>query len=224
MRRNRIFVVLVTCAFAMALYAAGPAERPAAAQAVQEAAGPATQADDLQWSYRIDRYKLGGDSGAARGEVIYYFKCWMCHNQYTKSAPYLKDLYKHATLESGQPVGDDTVAAQIKNGAPGMPSFRTSLTDTDIADLLAYFREGKCCVEGENPPMNSWYQASAHQWPVQSGVSGGARGAVRIPSGDTPEGVMMQLIAPNGVRTTVLLIRRFFAWRDEFHAAFGINS
>ncbi len=203
MRRNRIFVVLVTCAFAMALYAAGPAERPAAAQAVQEAAGPATQADDLQWSYRIDRYKLGGDSGAARGEVIYYFKCWMCHNQYTKSAPYLKDLYKHATLESGQPVGDDTVAAQIKNGAPGMPSFRTSLTDTDIADLLAYFREGKCCVEGENPPMNSWYQASAHQWPVQSGVSGGARGAVRIPSGDTPEGVMMQLIAPNGVRTTV---------------------
>ncbi len=22
----------------------------------------------------------------------------------------------------------------------------------------------------------------------------------------------------------VLLIRRFFAWRDEFHAAFGINS
>ena len=105
MRRNRIFVVLFTSAIAMALYAGGLMERPVAAQAaVQGASDSTTPADDLQWSYRIDRYKLGGESGAARGEVIYYFKCWMCHNQYTKSAPYLKDLYKHATLESGQPV------------------------------------------------------------------------------------------------------------------------
>ncbi len=27
-----------------------------------------------------------------------------------------------------------------------------------------------------------------------------------------------------GTQLSVLLIRRFFAWRDEFHAAFGINS
>jgi streptogramin lyase len=38
---------------------------------------------------------------------------------------------------------------------------------------------------------------------VQSGLSGGATGIVRVASGDSPEGVMVQLIAPNGVRTTV---------------------
>src|SRR6266853_224109 len=191
MMKRRVVVTLLTSVIALALFSGGSiSQRVRAQDASQAVHGPAeamTNVDPLQWSYRIDRYQLAGDSGTARGEIIYYFKCWMCHNQYTKSAPYLKDLYKHVTLESGQPVGDETVAAQIKNGAPGMPSFRTSLTDTDIADLLAYFREGKCCVEGENPPMNSWYQASAHQWPVQSGVSGGARVAVRSPSGDTPE-------------------------------------
>jgi len=201
MRNYRILGVLL--AFVMAVYASGPMGRPAAAQTSQVAPAANTPVDDLQWSYRIDRYKLAGDSGAARGEIIYYYKCWMCHNQYTRGAPYLKDLYKHATLESGKPVDDDTVSAQIKNGGPGMPSFRTSLTDSDVADLLAYFREGKCCVEGENPPLNPWYQAPARKWPVQTSVSGGARGTVRVPSGDTPEGVMMQLIAPNGVRTTV---------------------
>src|SRR6266436_1289787 len=159
--------------------------------------------DDLQRSLRLDTYKILGDSGAARGEIIYYYKCWMCHNQYTKGAPYLKDLYQHSTLESGQPVGDETVAAQIKNGGPGMPAFHTSLSDADVADLVAYIREGKCCVEGENPPKNPWYQAEEHKWPVQSATAGGAHGAVKIPNGDTPEGVMMQLVAPNGVRTTV---------------------
>jgi len=207
MFRHRVFAILFTSAIALALYAGGPVKHPAAAQAAPQAATPAADAatpvDPLQWSYRIDRYKLAGDSGAARGEIIYYYKCWMCHNKYTKGAPYLKDLYKQSTLDSGEPVGDDTVTAQIKNGGPGMPAFHTSLTDADVADVVAYIREGKCCVEGENPPKNPWYLAEEHKWPVQTATSGGAHGSVKIPSGDTPEGVMMQLIAPNGVRTTV---------------------
>src|SRR6267154_2533068 len=208
MWKHRMFVVLFTSAIASALYAAGPMKHPAAAHAApqaspQVAAAATTTVDDLQWSYRIDRYNLAGESGAARGEIIYYYKCWMCHNQYTKGAPYLKDLYKHTDLESGQPVGDDTVTAQIKNGGAGMPAFRTSLSDSDLADVVAYIREGKCCVAGENPPKNPWYRAEEHKWPVQNSVSGGAQGTVRIAAGDTPEGVMMQLIAPNGVRTTV---------------------
>ena len=84
-----------------------------------------------------------------------------------------------------------------------MPAFRTSLSDTDIADLVAYFHSGKCCVEGENPPANPWYRAETQKWPVQSGLTGGATGTVRIASGDSPEGVGVQLVAPNGVRTTV---------------------
>ena len=58
-------------------------------------------------------------------------------------------------------------------------------------------------MEGENPPVNPWYQAETKKWSVQSGLTGGATGIVRIKSGDSPEGVGVQLIAPNGVRTTV---------------------
>ncbi|MGH9679129.1 MAG: c-type cytochrome, partial [Candidatus Acidiferrales bacterium] len=159
--------------------------------------------DDLQRSYRLDHYLLLANSGAARGENIYFFKCWMCHNKYARTGPYLKSLYQHESLMSGDPVTDENVAKKIKEGGPGMPSFGATLTDNDINDLETYFKEGKCCYEGENPPPNPWYTAETHPWPVQTGLSGGARGTVRVVSGDSPEGVGVQLVAPNGVRTTV---------------------
>src|SRR5260370_36573490 len=84
-----------------------------------------------------------------------------------------------------------------------MPAFHYILCDSDVADLIAYIHSGKCCVEGENPPMNPWYRAETHKWSVQSGLTGGATGVVKIKSGDSPEGVGVQLVAPNGVRTTV---------------------
>ena len=167
------------------------------------AAAADVSTDDLQRSRRLDTYTILADSGAARGENIYFYKCWMCHNQYTKSAPLLKDLFQRENLTSGDPVNDDNVTAKIKEGGAGMPSFRTSLSDADISDLVAYFHSGKCCTEGENPPANPWYRAETQKWPVQSGLAGGATGMVRIASGDSPEGVGVQLVAPNGVRTTV---------------------
>ncbi len=171
-----------------------------------KAAAPAdisTATDDLQRSLRLDTYRILADNGPARGENIYFYKCWMCHNQYAKSAPLLKDLFQRESLTSGDPVSDDNVTAKIKEGGAGMPAFRTSLSDADVADLVAYFHSGKCCVEGENPPANPWYRAETQKWPVQSGLTGGATGMVRIASGDSPEGVGVQLVAPNGVRTTV---------------------
>jgi streptogramin lyase/cytochrome c5 len=159
--------------------------------------------DDLQRSTRHDSYRVIADSGAGRGENIYFYKCWMCHNQYAKTGPYLKELFKHTELMSGDPVNDQTVAAKIKEGGPGMPSFGTTLDDSEIADLITYFKEGKCCVEGENPAANPWYRAATNKWTVQSDLSGGATGVVRIASGDSPEGIGVQLVAPNGVRTTV---------------------
>src|SRR6266699_84387 len=202
-------VLLVSLAAGVALFLVGamawlavanaaPKPKPAADADKDKAA-----VDDLQRSLRLDTYRIEGDSGAARGEVIYAFKCWMCHNQYTKSAPYLADLYKRPTLVSGSPVTDENVAAKIKEGGPLMPSNSHNLSDSDVADLAAYIRSGKCCVEGENPPMNPWYKAETHKWPVQSGLTGGATGMVKIKNGDSPEGVGIQLIAPNGVRTTV---------------------
>jgi streptogramin lyase/mono/diheme cytochrome c family protein len=162
-----------------------------------------TATDDLQRSRMLDTYKVVADSGAGRGENIYFFKCWMCHNQYAKTGPLLKDLYQRKNLVSGAAVSDESVIAKIKEGGAMMPAFKFSLSDADIADLQAYFHSGKCCADGENPPLNPAYRAETKKWPVQSGLNGGATGLVRIKSGDSPEGVAVQLVAPNGVRTTV---------------------
>jgi streptogramin lyase/mono/diheme cytochrome c family protein len=184
---------LVALALGMGVLAVAPAF----------AADTATAVDNLQRSLQLDTYRVVADSGAGRGENIYFFKCWMCHNQYAKSAPLLKDLYQRKNLVSGAPVSDDSVTAKIKEGGAMMPAFKFSLSDTDIADLRAYFHSGKCCADGENPPLNPAYKAETQKWPVQSGLTGGATGMVKVKSGDSPEGVGVQLVAPNGVRTTV---------------------
>jgi streptogramin lyase/mono/diheme cytochrome c family protein len=186
--------IRVSLAIALALVAAGAMTWLRTAQAAD------TQliTDDLQRSLLLDTYRVVADNGAGRGENIYFYKCWMCHNQYAKSAPLLKNLYTRTN-----PPTDDAVTAHIKDGGPGMPAFKFSLTDGDIADLRAYFHSGKCCVEGENPPINPYYKAETNKWPVQSGLHGGAVGVVKIKSGDSPEGVGVQLVAPSGVRTTV---------------------
>jgi virginiamycin B lyase len=201
--QHRLLAILVT--LGMALSAGRPLGRSAQAGPPDSRGlpGEQTPVDDLERSFRIDSYQLVAKEGAARGETIYRYKCWVCHNQYQKSAPQLTDLYKRPNLLSDEPVNDQTVSAQIKNGNPGMPSFRTTLSDSDIADLVSYLRGGKCCREEQNPQANPWYRASAEQWPVQNTLSGGARGVVRVASGDSPEGIAVELIAPNGVRTTV---------------------
>ena len=99
--------------------------------------------DYLQRSLLLDTYRIVADSGAGRGENIYFYKCWMCHNQYAKTGPYLKELFKHSQLMSGDPVTDENVAAKIKEGGPGMPAFGTTLNDADVADLITYMKEGK---------------------------------------------------------------------------------
>jgi len=198
-RDVRSKTILVLLAIGMALFIAAAMPWPQTAVAAEKD----TITDDLQRSLKLDTYRIVADSGAGRGETIYFYKCWMCHNQYTKTAPLLKDLYQHKTLATGGAVNDDTVTAKIKEGGAMMPAFKFSLSDADIADLRAYFHSGKCCVEGENPPANPFYQAETHKWPVQSGLNGGATGVVKIKSGDSPEGVGVQLVAPSGVRTTV---------------------
>src|ERR1700675_1516721 len=113
-RKYRPAAILMTLAIATALILVGTAGFlgvvQAAPQQAQAASAKVMHTDDLQRSAKLDHYKLLADSGASRGENIYFFKCWMCHNQYAKSAPLLKDLYKHEVLTSGDPVNDDTVA------------------------------------------------------------------------------------------------------------------
>ena len=101
-----------------------PSKAVAAPKNSQSGSATDTQVDGLQRSYRLDSYLVLGNEGAARGENIYKYKCWVCHHQYQKAGPDLKDLYKRSNLMSGAPVDDEVVSAQIKNGGPGMPSFR----------------------------------------------------------------------------------------------------
>jgi streptogramin lyase/cytochrome c5 len=181
--------------------------RPATAGRPRDGAAdtpaPASYRDDLQRSYRTDHYLEVAESGADRGENIYWHKCWACHNKYQQAAPTLEGLFQQPALITGVPVNEENVAAHIKKGGPGMPSFGTTLSNSDVADVVSYLHSAKCCVEGERLPANPWYRSETNKWTVPSGLSGGATGTVRVASGDSPEGVMVQLIAPNGVRTTV---------------------
>ena len=51
---------------------------------------------NLQRSTEILYFKRFAESGAERGKEIYFYKCWVCHNDYTRAAgttaPTLRDL------------------------------------------------------------------------------------------------------------------------------------
>jgi len=210
MQTHRTRTVAAVFAIATIFSAAGLATRVAFAQApAPPSATAASASNDLQRSVAVYGYNAAAKSGATRGEVIYYYKCWNCHNDYTRAAgspaPALKGIFGRTTLVTGDPVNDGTVAKQIRNGSPQMPAFGTALKDADIADLLAYLHDG-CCYEETKPPVNPWYRASAQNSPVvpeRGNLRGGPRGTVRSAGGDLLEGIMVQLIAPNAVRTTV---------------------
>ena len=85
--------------------------------------------DYNQRSLEIYEFRKAAKSGPERGQEIYYFKCWFCHNEYTKDIPKLHDLYKRPTLVTGAPVNDDSVKNQIRNGSANMAAMRrTSVT------------------------------------------------------------------------------------------------
>ena len=117
----------------------------------------------LERSVKIYNFKTTAESGPLRGEEIYYYKCWICHNQYTIKAGTgaipLKDLFKRGRIVStGKPATDENVAEKIKNGSDRMPSYRYVLSDKDLEDLISYLRDDKCCFEGDDPPRNPAYR------------------------------------------------------------------
>src|SRR5262245_14360994 len=163
---------------------------------------------NLQRAVAIYNYKTTAGSGWQRGEEIYYIKCWICHNEYTVNAKtgavHLKGLYQRPRLISGQAVNDQTVAEKIRNGGPGMPSYRRVLSDADMTDLLSYLREGHCCFEGSEPPHNPAYRSGPVQAQSGHGLLGGPWGLVRSEKGYMLEGIGVQLIDPTtNIRTTV---------------------
>ena len=154
------------------------AQRGGRGAASATAAAPAVEplpVDEYDRNAELWAMQRVGKRGSPRGQEIYWMRCWICHNEYTigseatpkDGAPSLRDLFKHSTLQNGQPVTDQSVAQQIRRGGFTMPAYTTAtLTDTDMADLLAYLRE-KCgtfatgggCYDEHNPPPNPHYLA-----------------------------------------------------------------
>jgi mono/diheme cytochrome c family protein len=123
----------------------------------QEPAAPAAK-DYNQRSLEIFEFRKAAKSGPERGREIYYYKCWFCHNEFTKDIPKLEGLYKKANLLSGDPVNDGTVKEKLRNGGPGMPGYKYVLNDADLSDLVSYLKE-KCCWDSDSPPPNPRYRA-----------------------------------------------------------------
>jgi len=158
--------------------------------------------DQFQKSYEVLSNNEVAKSGVGRGETLYFYKCWMCHNpgaQGDKSG-LVGPLLNGVVTRLG---GEDAVATKIKMGGARMPAFRHNFTDADIADLVAYLKSSTCCYDNQKPPKNPHYKAETAAWPVPTTLKGGPRGVVRASSGLLLEGTKVQLIAPNGVRITV---------------------
>jgi streptogramin lyase/mono/diheme cytochrome c family protein len=204
---------------AIVVWGAIPSGTPGIAQPAATPSPPAY--DESLRALQYYRYKRVAESGPERGRELYYFKCWQCHNEFQKTAPQLKGLYRRANLVTGAPVNDASIADHIKNGSPGMPSFRYELDDADVADLVSFVRD-KCCWDSENPPLNPQYHASpvptleADRGNVRGGPwgfvrsAGGVtataiRGGVQAVSQPTPlEGIMVQLQGrQSNITTTV---------------------
>ncbi len=144
------------------LTAAGPIGRCASAQeASSSQQGGATEPkakDPYQRSLQVYEFRKAAESGPDRGQEIFYYKCWFCHNEFTKDIPKLTGLYKRAALISGEPVNDDTVKEKIRNGGPEMAAYKFALSESDLGDLVSYLRE-RCCWDSDSPPPNPRYRA-----------------------------------------------------------------
>jgi hypothetical protein len=113
--------------------------------------------DPYQKSLRVYEFRKAAESGAERGREVFYYKCWFCHNEFTKDIPKLPGLFQRATLISGDPVNEDTVKNKIRSGGPGMAAYKYVLSESDLNDLVGYLREG-CCWNSDSPPPNPQYR------------------------------------------------------------------
>lgn len=79
----------------------------------------------------------------AEGKAVFNANCDQCHSATSKDTrvgPGLLGLYKGKLPASGKPATDANVRARILNGGGGMPAFKGTLSDAQIASVIAYLR------------------------------------------------------------------------------------
>jgi mono/diheme cytochrome c family protein len=154
------FMTLYTAIAAAAMMLAGLVSAPALAQQTTPGAAQAKPIEKDYYQRSLDTYEFrkAAQSGPERGREIYYYKCWFCHNEFTKYAPQLKGLFERPTLLSGLPVNVETVKQRIRNGGANMAAYKYTLSEQDLDDLVSFLRE-KCCWDSDAPPLNPRYGA-----------------------------------------------------------------
>ena len=135
-----------------------PAPPPQKQASAPAPAADAPPADYYQRSLEIFEFKRGAASGVERGKEIYYYKCWFCHNDLAEGAPKLVGVYQRGTLVTGRPATDEGIKEQIREGSAGMASYKYTLSEKDIDDLVTFIREA-CCWKDDEPPLNPRYVA-----------------------------------------------------------------
>jgi cytochrome c2 len=82
-------------------------------------------------------------AAATRGKTVYSTYCEICHfdtSDKKKVGPGLKGLTRRGTFSDGTKLDDARLRTWIENGGKDMPSFRTTLTDPQLRDLIAYLK------------------------------------------------------------------------------------
>src|SRR5258707_5522465 len=156
--------IRISCAALLALAATiGIASAQQQARKTPTQAQQAEPAKDYnQRALEIFEFRKAAQDGPHRGQEIYYYKCWMCHNELAQGgAPKLGGLFKRTTLVTGDPLNDDTVRNQIRNGSANMPAYKYVMSDADVNDLVSWLHEEKCCWNSDAPPLNPRYQVNA---------------------------------------------------------------
>jgi cytochrome c2 len=85
--------------------------------------------------------ELGLNPQQARGRRIFDRDCARCHEAYSSrglQGPSLKGIYKRKYFPSGLPANDQRMSDVILMGRAKMPSFRPSIDDEELQDLIAY--------------------------------------------------------------------------------------
>src|SRR5882724_4078063 len=121
--KARWILTALVIAAASAVVGASAQQQARQQPARGEPAAPAKDYD--QRALEIYEFRKAAQSGPARGEEIYFYKCWMCHNELAQGgAPKLVGLFNRPSLASGEPLNDDTVRNQIRNGSANMPAYK----------------------------------------------------------------------------------------------------
>src|SRR5262245_30294200 len=142
--RSRPFSVAAAIVLAALASTASAQQQARPGPARGEPAAPPKDYD--QRALEIYEFRKAARSGPERGREIYFYKCWMCHNELAQGgAPKLVGLFQRPMLASGDPVNDETVKTKILNGSPNMPAYKHVLAEGDLADLMSWLRDEKCC-------------------------------------------------------------------------------